>query len=113
METISCGAGLAGITLHGNAGRDVLVGGRGDDQLTGGGGRDVFVFGHKHGRDSISDFTPGRDHIDLSTLGGGLDRFGDLKLRQRGDDVLIVTGEGKIWLEDLQRNDLGADDFIF
>ncbi len=99
--------------LHGNAGRDVLVGGRGDDQLTGGAGRDVFVFGRRHGRDSITDFTPSSDHIDLSTLGGGVDRFGDLKLRQRGDDVLIVTGEGKIWIEDLQRNDLSADDFIF
>lgn len=48
-----------------------------------------------------------------STLGGGFDRFGDLKLRQRGDDVLIVTGEGEIWIEDLQRNDLSADDIIF
>lgn len=99
--------------LQGGAGRDVLTGGRGRDQLSGGAERDVFVFARHHGRDRISDFTPGSDQIDLSALRGEITHFGDLLLRQRGDDVLIVSGEGGIWLLDLQRSDLGGDDFIF
>lgn len=99
--------------LSGKAGRDFLVGGHGSDILSGGAGRDVFVFGRKHGQDHITDFCPGTDHIDLSTLRGGIDSFDDLVVRQRGDNTLIITGEGKIWIEDLHRSDLDADDFIF
>ena len=56
--------------LYGGTGQDILSGGRGRDELTGGAGRDVFIFGGGHGRDSITDFSPGNDHINLSTLGG-------------------------------------------
>ncbi|MEW5789129.1 MAG: ExeM/NucH family extracellular endonuclease [Pseudomonadota bacterium] len=73
---------LVGLSLvkriSGSAGRDVLVGtpgddllegGAGADQLTGGPGTDTFVYASlRDGTDSITDFVPGSDHIDLTAL---------------------------------------------
>lgn len=64
---------LGNDVLVGGAGGDLLVGGAGSDILTGGGGGDWFVFQaatdslpSAASRDSITDFTPGSDRIDLS-----------------------------------------------
>ncbi|MDZ5601401.1 retention module-containing protein [Pseudomonas sp. RP23018S] len=55
--------------LFGNAHDNLLVGGRGNDQLTGGGGHDTFAWGRgEQGRDTVTDFKPGQDHLDLSQL---------------------------------------------
>ncbi len=64
--------------LHGTAGRDTLVGSAGDDSLngglgadtlTGGPGRDSFVYTSlRDGIDSVTDFQPGSDRIDLAAL---------------------------------------------
>ena len=65
-------------TLSGTAGRDTLVGTVGDDRLigaegadtlTGGDGADLFVYrSMRDAGDSITDFVPGTDRIDLSLL---------------------------------------------
>jgi len=55
--------------LAGGAGDDLLSGGGGDDYLIGGGGADTFVFGAVDlGRDTIADFDPVDDVIDVSAL---------------------------------------------
>ncbi|MGR3630935.1 MAG: calcium-binding protein [Limimaricola soesokkakensis] len=46
-------------------GNDRLIGGRGDDHLNGGGGSDDFVFGKKHGDDTIFDFDTAEDRLVL------------------------------------------------
>ena len=51
------------IELYGEEGKDVLVGGRGDDSLAVGAGRDVFVFSKSDGSDVIDDFQLTRDLI--------------------------------------------------
>ncbi len=64
-------------TLIGGAQNDTFVGGGGGDTMTGGGGSDTFVFkavtdsqpGQGH-FDTITDFTSGVDHIDLSAISG-------------------------------------------
>ena len=71
-------------TLRGNKGGDVLNGGDGTDRLIGGAGADVLMGGlgvdvfvyraatdsgtGPANRDVITDFTPGQDKIDLSTI---------------------------------------------
>lgn len=56
--------------LNGGSGNDTLTGGTGNDSLTGGLGEDVFIFTAPVGSaveyDSITDFQPGQDMIDLS-----------------------------------------------
>jgi uncharacterized protein len=56
-------------TLVGTPGDDVITGGEGADTLTGGGGRDVFVYRSlRDAADTLTDFVPGTDRIDLSEL---------------------------------------------
>ncbi|GHC54421.1 calcium-binding protein [Neogemmobacter tilapiae] len=67
-------------SLQGGAGNDRLTGGQGIDQLTGGQGADRFVFATKADSnlrqpDTITDFRPGQDKIDVSTLTGPKLRF--------------------------------------
>ena len=63
--------------LIGGTGNDTLNGGAGADLMTGGGGNDTFVFkaisDSRPGVgnfDTITDFTPGSDHIDLTAIAG-------------------------------------------
>jgi Ca2+-binding RTX toxin-like protein len=58
--------------LHGDASNNVLTAGPGIYTLTGGGGSDAFVFPDAAAvagkRDTITDFTPGTDKIDLTGI---------------------------------------------
>ena len=56
-------------SLVGTAGDDVLTGGVGADTLTGNAGADVFVFNSmRDAIDTIIDFTPATDRIQLTAL---------------------------------------------
>ncbi|MDD3353282.1 ExeM/NucH family extracellular endonuclease [Zoogloea sp.] len=56
-------------TLTGTAGDDVISGGAGADTLTGGSGADTFVYQSlRDAGDTITDFVPGTDRIDLRAL---------------------------------------------
>ncbi|QDC44682.1 5'-nucleotidase C-terminal domain-containing protein [Methylophilus medardicus] len=56
-------------TLIGTAGDDVINGGLGVDTLTGGAGNDVFVFNSmREAGDTITDFTPYADKLQLTAL---------------------------------------------
>ncbi|TAK86219.1 MAG: ExeM/NucH family extracellular endonuclease [Aquabacterium sp.] len=56
-------------TIVGSAGDDVITGGEGADTLTGNGGRDVFVYAsQRDGTDTVTDFVPGTDRLDLGGL---------------------------------------------
>jgi predicted extracellular nuclease len=55
--------------IMGTAGDDVITGGAGADTLTGNGGRDVFAYtSMRDAGDTITDFTPGDDRLDLAAL---------------------------------------------
>lgn len=54
--------------LSGGAGRDILVDGAGSDSLRGGAGADLFVLTPDGEVDTILDFEPGIDRLDLSAF---------------------------------------------
>jgi uncharacterized protein len=56
-------------TLMGTAGDDVITGGVGADTITGLAGRDTFVYqSMRDATDTITDFTPGEDQLDITEL---------------------------------------------
>ena len=60
-------------TIVGSPGDDVIIGGAGADTLTGGAGVNVFVYGSmRDAGDTVTDFVPGKDFLDLRTLLAGL-----------------------------------------
>lgn len=72
-ETLSGGAlndliagGAGDDTLRGGAGDDIMMDGTGADTLTGGAGADVFVLSADGQADTITDFDPAQDTLDLS-----------------------------------------------
>ena len=55
--------------ITGTPGDDILIGGVGADLLTGGGGNNLFVYTSlRDAGDTLTDFSPGKDRIDLSGL---------------------------------------------
>ncbi|WP_136684007.1 calcium-binding protein [Falsirhodobacter xinxiangensis] len=101
--------------LMGGDGSDRMVGGFGNDIMVGGAGADRFVFHTGHGKDRITDFTPGRDVLDFSTVTTIAD-FADLRANhavQDGDDIVIRYGAAAVRLEDVRMSALDADDFLF
>jgi len=87
--------------LYGAGGADVLVGGAGNDILEGGEGRDLFIL--DGGENTIVDYTPGEDHIevdyeaygingrdDLVYVGPDADGNGYLKIAATGEIIAIL-----------------------
>lgn len=65
-------------TLVGTAGDDLIEGGEGADTITTGSGSDVLVYrSMRDAADSVTDFVPGSDRIDLAALLTGLGVSGD------------------------------------
>ncbi|MCC2097174.1 MAG: M10 family metallopeptidase C-terminal domain-containing protein, partial [Hyphomicrobiales bacterium] len=86
--------------------KDVITDSKEDNIFTGNGGPDIFRFIHDDGgqSDTITDFTPGEDKIDLSQIKGmggltgfngqGDVEFGDFKIPlEDAMDVLSQIGE--------------------
>lgn len=99
--------------LNGGGGNDVLDGGTGDDTLTGGTGADRFVFHANGGNDTITDFTPGTDVIDVR--GMGFSSFNDLSalMSQSFNNVVITfDADDHVILSNLQISQLHAGDFV-
>lgn len=121
-KNIDLGADFGDTFLYGNIGKNKITGGigsdtidgqRGDDILTGRGGSDFFVFRSGTGHDAIVDFEDGSDRIDLQSY-GGVDGFGDLKIKQDGDDAVIELKNGDvITVRDFDKADLSDADFMF
>lgn len=55
-------------TVSGGAGADILRDGAGNDDLRGGAGADIFVLTADQRADTIFDYEPGKDRIDLTLL---------------------------------------------
>ena len=112
-------------TLSGGRGRDTLIGGDGKDKLTGGDGKDFFVFDADLGSnnvDTITDFKPGTDRIQLSADVFSMD-FGRLandefqsaqghEAANSGVRIMYDKSDGTLWYdEDGSDEDHGAVKF--
>lgn len=100
--------------LQGNDGDDVINGGAGRDGLRGQAGSDRFVFDVGGGIDTIVDFTPGADLIDISAF-----NFADFAAVQavtldvNGRALIkLVASTDVIWVSGVLTAELDADDFI-
>ncbi|HWD25528.1 MAG TPA: calcium-binding protein [Rhizomicrobium sp.] len=101
-------------TLIGGAGNDTLNGGTGDDTLTGGSGVDTFQFLNGDGKDTITDFTPGTDHLILHSY--DVMSFAALQglMTQSGADTVITFDPNNvITLHNVTIAQLHAGDFMF
>jgi Ca2+-binding RTX toxin-like protein len=82
--------------------------------LPGGAGRDIFVLARGGGVDTITDFTPRTDRIELR--GTGIRSFEELlaATRQEGADLVIELGEGDRGIvQNVHKAALVAGDFLF
>ena len=92
-DTLLGGAGND--RLIGGEGIDILNGGTGADTLSGGSGRDLFIFdSFDTGVDTIQDFQPGVDQLELRQILSpealAVSSFTDfVQLRQRGRDTQV------------------------
>ncbi len=85
-------------TIVGTPGDDVITGGGGADRLTGNGGRDVFVYNSiRDASDTITDFAPNDDRLDLSALLASIGASpataisgGVVQLVPSGNDTLVM-----------------------
>jgi uncharacterized protein len=91
--------------LGGGNGVDMLVGGAGDDILTGGNGADFFVITADSGRDELTDFRPGLDHI-VAGYAGGTSQA-SLEAWLRG-----ITEDGGFNFADIDRDGDGQADAV-
>ena len=115
-DTLDGGAGddiLAGgqgkDTLVGGEGDDILSGGRGDDTLTGGAGADTFAQSfNTTGVDTITDFDPSEDTINLKGF-GGIENVSRLSVTEVDGGTVISAGEGNtLLLEGVTPDQLGV-----
>ena len=95
--------------LNGGGGADTLDGGRGKDVLTGGNGADLFVFSNGGPRDTITDFTFDIDRIEFV----GANSIDDLIFTDIAAGTVVIFGNAKVLIEDVDSFDLISDDFLF
>jgi serralysin len=113
-------AATVGDTLLGDAGDDVVIGGnaadiieggRGDDILTGNDGADVFTFrANQTGDDTITDFDPIEDIVELVGFGGSFDPLAALSATPGGTE-LDLGGGNSVLLLGRTVAEFSADDF--
>ncbi|MDB5998382.1 MAG: hypothetical protein JWP52_81, partial [Rhizobacter sp.] len=79
--------------LVGTAGDDVITGGTGADTLTGGAGVNTYVYAStRDGGDTVTDFVPGKDLIDLGALLAGIGFHGSDAVAEGWVRFVAVAG---------------------
>jgi len=115
-------AGEGPVALNGTSGKDIIFASGSDDTLTGGASADQFVFTPEQSpsADTITDFKPGEDHIDLRLFSDvvGADNINGWLAANAAQssaspaDVLITLGNDTLTLKNVTVTSLHASDFI-
>ena len=106
-DTLLGGAGND--TLQGGTGNDNLLAGSGLDLLTGGKGADLFVFALGDGRDTVTDFQDGTDHLQFEGALG----IADLAIAKSGINTIITFHDVSVTLVAVDHAQITAADFLF
>lgn len=110
--------GAGNDVLDGEGGEDILMDGAGADTLTGGSGQDVFIFVNDDSTDTVTDFRPGHDKLDLTGLPGLWDparlevlpNSNGAELRYRGEVIMVQSHDGdRLSRDDILDNLVVAD----
>lgn len=104
-------------TLSGGTGRDTLIGGQGADSLSGGAEADAFAFAAGFGSDTLADFRPGEDRLDLRALGLNIGNFnawlGSHAVTSGVDTIITIDADNTIALSGVAITSLRSTDFAF
>ncbi|TPG53303.1 glycosyl hydrolase family protein, partial [Roseomonas nepalensis] len=90
----------------GGAGEDRITGGRNNDALTGGAGADTFIFVSGDGKDIITDFQPGVDHLLLNGVGAN-----SVSTKASSSGLVVSYGKDTITLQGVAA--LKAGDILY
>ena len=100
--------------LTGGSKDDVLNGGSGNDTLTGNGGHDTFVFGTNFGKDTITDFHPSSDIIEIDhSVFADFDALIAHTTDVSGHAVIAYDASNTITLAGVLKANLNQSDFHF
>ena len=99
--------------IEGRNGNDVLDGRGGNDTLTGGANADAFVYEPGFGHDTVTDFAPGTDYLELSST-----TFADAAAALAaavddglGNTIITVDASNSITLDGVSTSQLSTMDF--
>lgn len=104
------GTPITNVTINGTAAADVIVGSNVADLITSGGGADIIVFEVDGSSDTVTDFTPGADRLDVSAL--GITALEQMTFSGSLVDFNGANGE-QVTLTGIATNTLTAADFVF
>lgn len=96
-------------TVFGGDGDDTMWGGGGDDIFTGGDGSDQFAFGVAHGSDTVTDFNPDEDILNIQAAGFATFQEFQNEAVESADGVTISFGQTVVLLEGVSLADLTED----
>ena len=99
--------------LYGDDGANRLWGYRGNDLLSGRGGADVFVFYHDDGHDTVLDFEPEQDTLELHLFYKHGSYWQELDIRSAGQDSVIrIDQDNSLTLKGVAPGELGEKHFV-
>lgn len=103
--------GIGEDVLSGNKGQDRLNGHSGNDALTGGWGADIFIFATGGGQDTVCDFKPGKDLLQLEGFGTPTEILN--RASETASGLLFDFGDGdSLLLRNVTLSALGEDFLI-
>ena len=97
-------------TISGDSGNDIIVDGQGSDLLSGGLGEDTFVFIADGQPDSILDFQPGIDRLDLSRF-DFLNDVSQIDVVSTSDGAILSYADEEITIISIDGSGLSFGDF--